>query len=298
LLLGYALKKTNFLSDGFVASGNKLVFYVALPATLFFSIYNQGLGEVIDWSFAVFAVVVSIVGFIGIWFVSAIFIKDKPVLGAFAQGAFRGNFMFLGLPLLINLVGDAGMARAAIIMVFVLPIFNICTVLLLAACLDSGKKVGFKTIMFTIVKNPFIIAIGLAFGMQTLGVRLPFVVDEAIRYTANIATPLALVCLGAGMEFQGFDARLKNAFIASIVKLIVLPIFFVGAGLLLGFGGYDIAAILILGGIPSAIAGYTMVSQMGGDTYIAGTIVVLSTLFSAFTLTIFIYILRTFNVIG
>jgi len=298
LLLGYVLKKKNFLSDGFVTTGNKVVFYIALPASIFLNVYSAELGDLLDWGFVAFAVGASLIAFFAIWLISALFIKDKPILGAFAQGAFRGNFAFLGMPLLINLAGEAGEARAALIMAFVLPVYNICTVLILAACSDSGKKVGFKTIILTIVKNPFIIAIVLAFGLQLLNIRLPFAINHTVRYGANMATALALICLGAGMTFQGFDAKFKYALVSSLIKVLVLPILFVVAGYMMGFRGYDIAAFLILGGIPSAIAGYAMVVQMGGDGYIAGTIVVISTLFSAFTLTIFIYILRTLGMLG
>jgi len=297
LFLGYTFKKLDFISGGFVTSGNKIVFYVALPATLFRSVYTAQLGELLDMRFAAFAVGASLVGFILIWLVAALFIKDKPILGTFAQGAFRGNFAFLGMPLLISLTGDAGAARAALIMVFVLPVYNICSILVLAACSDSGNKVGFKTIAFIIVKNPFIIAIFLAFGVQLAGISLPVMVNQTIGYAANMATPLALICLGAGMYFQGFDAKFKYALIASLVKVIVLPVLFVVAGYMMGFRGYDIAALLVLGGVPSAIAGYTMVVQMGGDSYIAATIVVISTFISAFTLTLFIYILRVIGML-
>jgi len=298
LFLGYILKRKEFLSEGFVATGNKVVFYIALPANIFLSVYTAELGELLDWGFVAFSVIASLIGFFGIWLISALFIKNKSILGAFAQGAFRGNFAFLGMPLLINIAGDAGRARAALIMAFVLPVYNICTVLLLAACSDNGKKVGFKTVMLTIVKNPFIIAIAIAFALQLLNIRLPFILSRTIGYGANMATALALLCLGAGMTFQGFDAKFKYALVSSLIKVLVLPILFVIAGYMMGFRGYDIAAFLILGGIPSAIAGYAMVVQMGGDGYIAGTIVVISTLFSAFTLTIFIYILRTLGMLG
>jgi len=298
LFLGYALKKIGFLNDNFVAIGNKVVFFVALPASVFMSVYTADVGDLLDWNFAAFSVGASLVGFLGIWGISALFIKDKSILGAFAQGAFRGNYAFLGMPLLINLAGEAGEARAALTMAFVLPVYNICTVLLLAVCSDNGKKVGFKTILFTIIKNPFIIAITIAFGLQLLNISLPFVLNQTTRYSANMATGLALICLGASMSFQGFDSKFKYAVVASLIKVVVLPIIFVIAGHLLGFTGYDLAAFLILGGIPSAIAGYAMVVQMGGDTYIAGTIVVLSTLFSAFTLTVFIYVMRAVGMLG
>jgi len=174
----------------------------------------------------------------------------------------------------------------------------LAAVLLLAACSDSGKKVSFKSVGLSIVKNPFIIAIVLAVGLQLFGVYLPFAISETVRHSANMATALALICLGAAMKYHGFDARFKYAFVASLIKVIVLPILFGLVGFFMGFDDYDIVAFVILGGIPSAIAGYAMVVQMGGDVYIAGTIVVISTLLSAFTLTVFVYVMRVLGLVG
>ena len=298
LFLGYTLKRFEFLSNGFVTGGNKVVFYLALPATLFRSVYMAEIGELLDLRFAAFAVGASMLAFFGIWLISALFIKEKPIRGAFVQGAFRGNFAFLGMPLLINLAGDAGAARAALIMAFVLPLYNICSVLVLSVCSDSDTKMGFKATVLTIAKNPFIIAIVLALALQLVNFRMPYVLAQGLGHIANMATPLALICLGAGMRFLGFDAKFKYALVASLVKVVIIPIIFVTLAYWFGFRGYDMAAFVILGGIPSAIIGYAMAVQMGSDGYIASTIVVMSTFFSAFTLTIFIYVLRALGVIG
>ena len=298
LFLGYTLRRWEFISAEFVTGGNKLVFYIALPALLFRNVYTAELGDVLDWGFAAFAVAATLGTYAVIWLVSALVIKEKPIRGSFVQGAYRGNFAFLGMPLLINLAGDFGAARAALIMAFVLPLYNISAVVLLSACSGGDSKVGFKTMAMTIVKNPFIIAIVLALVVQLIGIRLPVLVDQGLNQFALMASPLALFCLGAGMRFLGFDARFKYALIASLVKVLAVPLVFVVAAYMVGFRGYDIAAFAILGGIPSAIIGYAMAVQMGSDGYVASTIVVMSTLFSAFTLTVFIYVLRALGVIG
>jgi len=298
LLAGYILKKTGFLGDGFVPTGNKLVFYVALPCSIFLSMYSTDIGQLPDWGFALYATGISLLSFIGIWLIASFFIKDKPVLGSFTQGAFRGNFAFLGMPLLISLAGEAGQVRAALIMAFVVPVYNICSVVLLTACANTGKKITLGTILLPIAKNPIIIAVFLAVGFRMLGLTLPLSFQRTVGYGGNMATGLALICLGAGMRYDGFDAKFKYAFIASLIKVIVLPVVFGLGGYMFGFRGYDIAAFVILGGIPSAIAGYAMAVQIGANEYVAGTIIALSTLFSAFTLTVFVYLLRVFQVMG
>ncbi|MCL2839261.1 MAG: AEC family transporter [Defluviitaleaceae bacterium] len=298
IILGYGLKRFAFFNDGFLRGGNKFVFYIALPVTLFRNLYMSDIGELLDLMFIAFLIGMTLIVFLVIWGLSVIFIKDKKILGAFVQGAFRSNFALLGIPLLFNMAGEAGLARAALIVTFVLPLFNIFSILVLAGCSDSGKKVGPLTIAYTVIKNPLIIGIALGMLASVSGMTLPNIIDHSTSYLANMATPLAVICLGAGIVFKGFDKKFKYAVVASILKVIILPIIFIGAGYAFGFRGYDLAALLVLAGTPSAIVGYAMVVQMGGDEYIAGTVIVISTLASAVTLTLFIYTMRILGLLG
>jgi predicted permease len=290
MLLGYVMKKTGWVNAAFFSGATWLVFYIALPAALFRSVYTTDIAQLLDARLAAFAVISSLVSFCVIWAVCAVFVKEKSYIGALVQGSFRGNFAFLGLPLLTNLAGDYGMARAAVILAFALPIWNICSILVLSVY--GGGKVGVKTVVFTIAKNPFIIAIALGFVVVLAGITLPQAVARTVGYGAAAATPLALITLGGGLMFVGFDAKFKYALAGSVIKVIVLPAAFITAAYFLGFRGADMAAIMVMGGVPSAVVGYAMVVQMGGDGYIAGMIVAISTLASAATLTIFIYITR------
>ena len=296
MFLGYALKKWDLISGGFAASGNKLVFYLFLPVTFMRSVARTEVSDLLDGAFIAYTVSITVITFFIIWAIAAVFIKDRPVLGAFAQGAFRGNMAFVGMPLLIALMGDAGAVRAALIVAFVLPVANVLSILVLAATGDSGNKVSVGSVALSVAKNPLVIGIMIGLVLAVVPWQLPAVPNRTLNYIADMATPLALLCLGAGIRYEGWDARFKYALVASLLKVAVLPVVFVGLGFLLGFGGYDLVAFMVMGGVPGAIAGYAMVVQMGGDSYVGATIVVLSTLFSAVTLTIGIYILRIMGV--
>ena len=296
MLLGYILKKREVITPGFLASGNKIVYYIGLPALLFRGVYNTNIGEFIDARFITFTVITSVAAFFIIWGVSAIFLKEKTVLASFAQGAYRGSFALLGTPLIINLAGDAGMARAALVMVFVVPFFNVFSILALAPC--TGEKLGAFKIIWTVIKNPSNIMIAIGIVLAVFDIPLPVMVNGAINTTANLATPLALLCLGGGMTFHGFDAKFKYAMIGSGIKVAVMPLIFIVLAVVFGFRDYDLAVIVMLFGVPSAVVGYAMAAQMGGDTYIAGTIVVFSTIMSAVTLTAFIYVLRVMEMLA
>ncbi|MCL1787752.1 MAG: AEC family transporter, partial [Defluviitaleaceae bacterium] len=265
MLLGYVLKKRDIISPGFLASGNKIVYVVGLPALLFRGVYTTDIGEFMDPGFIAFALISTVAAFFIIWGVSAIFLKEKAVLASFAQGAYRGSFALLGIPLILNIAGAAGMARAAIIVVFVVPLFNVFSILALAPC--TGEKLKITAIVWTVLKNPSNIMIAFGILLAVFNLSLPVMISGAINTTANLATPLALLCLGGGMVFHGFDKKFKYAVVGSIIKVAVMPLIFAVVAVALGFRDYELAVIVIKAGIPSAVVGYAMAAQMGGDTY-------------------------------
>ncbi|MCL2364873.1 MAG: AEC family transporter [Defluviitaleaceae bacterium] len=292
MVLGFGLRRGGMISEAFAANGNRLMFYIGLPTIVFRSIVHADVGEIFDVRFVLVLLGLVIGGAAVICLVSVPFIKDKRVRGAFASGAFRGNWAFLGIPLMTLLAGDAGLLRATMMVTFVLPVANVFSVLVMVFNGDGSKKVTAGSVGLAILKNPVILVTGLGLLVLLPGWTLPAVADGILEYIAQMATPLALLCIGASMRFEGFGGKFTVAAVSAAIKLLALPVLFAGVGYLLGFTGYDLAALAIMGGVPSAIAGYAMVVEMGGDGYVAGTIVVLSTLFSAFTLTAIIYIIR------
>lgn len=291
IALGFALKRTGFLSEKFIATGNKLVFYILLPAAVFTSVSTTNLGELVSVGFAAFTVGSSVLSWAIIWAISAIFIKDKSILGAFVQGAFRSNMVFVGIPLMRNLAGEYGVARFALIIALNMPIYNICSILVLSACADTGEKLKLKTIAIAIAKNPLIIAITIGVAFALMGVRLPQPLTHTLGDLSGMATTLALICIGGGITFLGFDVKFKYALIAAVVKVVVLPLAFTAAAFALGFRNVELAAFMVVGGLPTALAAYVMAVQIGCDAHISANIILLSTLLSAITLTLFVYVM-------
>jgi predicted permease len=297
IALGFVLKRAEFLPEKFIAAGNKMVFYILLPVTLFNSVSSSDLGEMTNFGIAAFAVGATAVSFVLIWAVAAFFIKDKAVLGSFVQGAFRSNGVFIGIPLMRNLAGEAGVAYFALILVFVMPIYNIFSIIVFSVCAESGEKLKLKTIVLTILKNPLIIAIFIGIAFSLLNLRLPHIATRTLSDLSNMATPMALICLGGGITFLGIDKKFKYAVVASVLKVVIIPLAFTVAAYALGFRDIHLAALMVLGGTSSAVAGYTMAIQLGGDGYTASNIILFSTLFSAVTLTLFIYVMVVMGLI-
>ncbi|MCL2197341.1 MAG: AEC family transporter [Defluviitaleaceae bacterium] len=287
--LGFFLRRTEFLPKQFFAAGNRMVFYILLPISLFDSIFNADLSQLASFGFAAFSVGATFISFLAAWAISLFIVKEKDVRGAFTQGAFRSNAVFVGLPLMRNLAGDEGIAVFALVVALSVPVVNICSIFVLSVYAD--KKVKLLQVLISIVKNPLMIGMFFGFVFSLFNINLPYVFGRTLSDLSRMSTPMALLCLGGGITILGFDKKIKYAVVATIIKIIVLPIVFTTVAYLLGFRGIELAAFMVLGGLPSAISGYSTVVEMGGDSYTASNIVLISTLFSSVTLTLFIYVM-------
>ena len=217
VLLGYSLKKINFIDDGFIKILNKFVFRIALPILLFYNVYSINSLKDIDWSIILFSVVAVLVIYsIGLLFVM-LTIKDPRQKGVILQGIFRSNFALIGIPLAQALGGLPALAIVSIISAFVIPLFNILSVISLTIFQknETGERISLTKLLKTIVTNPLII--GVFVGLVALVIRMavPRVNGElvfslkddvAFLYTfiksvSLTASPMALIALGGQFEF-------------------------------------------------------------------------------------------------
>ena len=118
-----------------------------------------------------------------------------------------------------------------------------------------------------------------------------------MSYLANHSTPLEILALGA--SFQGKEAitKIKPTIIASAIKLFILPGIFMPMAIYLGFRKEMLVAILIMLGAPSTVSCYIMAKNMGGDSILTSSIVATTTVISSVSLTLWIYILRSMQLI-
>jgi len=298
--LGYIAKRMGLLTDTFLAGGNKVIFHMAIPATLFNSLYSADLSEVFDLGFIAFIAIWTIASFTIIWILTHLALRKRHpgVTSAYVNGAHRGNLAMLGLPLLFTILGDGSEgAKVALAAAIIIPLYNIQTIVMLTLHSSIQKKVSIKGLLLSIIKNPPII--GIAFGLAAAfaGITLPVIAGHTISSLASLTVPLALICLGGAMTFKGFDAKFSLAISASLVKVVILPIITIALAWLLGFRGNDLTILMILHGVPTAVGSYVMIVEFGGDAYVAGTNVMMTTILSAFTLSILIFAFRTAGII-
>jgi len=297
ILFGAFLKHKGLVDTPFLNTGNKLVFLFGIPASIFISLYQADITEVFNPTFITYAVVFTLFSFFAVWLFAHIFIRDKSIISAFVQGSFRGNYAILGVPLLVNILGPERAALGALVLAFVVPIYNIFSTIILAIYSPTIDKISARALLMAVAKNPIIIGVVLGVVTSLSGIRLPAIANSSVSSIAVLSGPLALICLGGNIGFKGFEIRFKFSVIATVIKLVILPVICTAAGYALGFRGDELTVLMVMSGVPTALAGYAMAVQFGGDGYTSSTIILLTTLLSAFTLTVFIYVFRTVGVI-
>lgn len=297
IVIGYVLKQIGMLNEEFVSVANKFNFKVTLPFLVFRDISNANIKEDFDAVFVVFCALVTSVCFFTIWGAAKCFIKDKTIVGAFVQASFRSSAAVMGIAFIQNIYGTSGMAPLMII--GSVPLYNIYSVIVLTLeAENSGQgKEKLKKAFIGIITNPIILGILFGLIVSLLGITFPTVANKTVQNMASMASPLALITIGAGFEGRKALAKIKPTIAVALIKLIVQATIFLPIAIQMGFRDEKMIAILVMLAAPTTPSCYIMAKNMNNDGVLTASAVVVTTLFSAFTLTLWIYLLKTFGII-
>ncbi len=330
MVLGGLIKKIGIIDEHFANIANRYVFKVALPVLLFRDLSKSDFKSQFEPKFVLYCSIVTILMFSLVWIFTEILMKDDTQKGAFIQGSCRSSAAILGMAFVQNMYSDTGMAPLMI--VAAVPLFNIFAVVVLTfkahpkevvvneidtyetvqnindneeVVTDnitikktvSHKTDNIKKASINIVKNPIIIGIVLGFISSMLNMKYPVIINKTIESIAQTATPIALICIGAGFEGRKAIKKIKPTLVATFIKLIGLAAVFIPIGVALGFRNQELVAALIMLASPTTVTSYVMAKSMDNDEVLSSSIIVLTTVLSSITLTGWIFILRTFGLI-
>jgi hypothetical protein len=298
-LLGLFLKRRGIINDAFVTYGNKVIFYFGIPATIFNHIHVADLNTVFDMWFLVWNSLFLIVFFAVTWILAVVLMKDRKSVPPYVNSAYRSSLSVVAPPLFVLMFTDAldpNILPKGILTVSVLLILSYATASVMFAVHDpQARKKGVLGVLLAIAKNPIVIGVAIGLGFNVLGWTLPTFAGNTVNSLAGIVKPLAMICVGGNLAFHGFDKKFKYVVSAVTVKLFVMPIIAVIAAYLFGFRDSDLTIIMIVNALPMAVGAYVMQAELGGDTYIGASTLMITMTLSAFTLTLFIFLFRVFG---
>lgn len=293
MVLGYLFKQCRMIDEPFVKVLNKFNFQVTLPVMLFEDLAGADFASVWDGKYVLFCFGVTFVSIFAIWGISSLLLKEKDVVGEFTQGCYRSSAAVLGLAFIQNIYGTSLMAPLMII--GTVPLYNVMAVVILSFTGPGEHKLnkeGLKKSIMGIARNPIIISIVLGIAVSLMHVEFPYIVDKTIHNFSVMASPLALIGLGAGFEGRKAVKKLRLTAVCTAVKLLLLPALFLPVALWMGFTGEKLVAILVMLGSATTPSCYIMAKNMGHEGVLTSGTVVATTFFSSVSLTFWIFVLK------
>ena len=319
MLLGCWLKAKHFFDDALLKKMNSFTFRFCISAMMFRNIYSLSSLEDIHLNIMGYVIVSSLVLTGMGWVESRLFTARWERRGIMIQNAFRSNFAIIGTTLAFSLGGAEGGAISASMQAPAIIYYNVVAVLCLTIYSDRpDRAVDVRGILKEIVTNPMIL--GQVAGLICLAIRmfiprdaqgelvfslagdLPFLYS-AIDSLASVASPMILILLGAQVNFSAVGDMKKELAVGVVQRLVLAPAAGFGMAFLaqrLGVFAVTpavISALVGLYGSPVAAASAVMAEEMGGDAELARQYVVWTSALSMGTLFLWIFLLRTLQLI-
>ena len=297
MALGFLFRKLGWLDEVFASKMNQFVFLVPLPLLVFEDLASVDFQKVWNLKFVLFCFFVTLAS-IALAGILSLLWKDRGIRGEFIQASYRSSAALLGIAFIQNIYGNAGMAPVMII--GSVPLYNIMAVVVLSFFKPGQSKIDkavLKKTLKGIITNPIII--GIVVGLLWSACRLPFsgIPAKTVTSIGNMATPMGLMAMGATFDIHKASAKAKPSIVAAVMKLVGFAAVFLPIAVGLGFKNEEIVAILVMLGSATTVSSYVMAKNMGHEGVLTASTVMLTTMFSAFTLTGWLYILKTLGIV-
>lgn len=295
MVLGYGLQKKNFFSQSTTKEMNNLVFKVLLPLNVIKSIYGSNLRSGIDWSTIVFCFVSILIIFILCWITMPFFSKDKKVISVMIQGIFKSNYILLATSMAAMLYGEQ-IGMAGVLVAVVAPLTNILSAITFE--LYRGEKIEFIKLLKKIILNPLVCSAIIGIVLSLSEIKIPdYFMNQIIGKLSGLATPIALIMMGATFDFSYINKYQKELTIVTLGRLLVVPLLELPFLLFFKFRGVNLMALLLCASTPTAVNSYSTALSMGGDGDLAGAIVAITSILSIITMFIWLFVVSSLGLL-
>lgn len=295
IAIGRLLAAKGDLKDEFFAKLNRLVYLFLIPAVLFEGVYEADLYSCFDGKLILFLCVGAAVLFLICSVLAARLYPDKRIAGSFLQGCCKSNYNLLAIPILGNLLGEAGMGSIMMAAPFLAFLYNLLGVLAFYRFgYGENGKTGLRRagqILWGVVKNPAILGVLLALPFPLLRIRLPLLLERSIGYIADMGTPVALVCIGAVLNLEKLRRCWRPALLSAVIKVVISTLLAEILAVAMGFRGHALAIITVAFAAPTAANSHATAQELGGDGDTAASNVLLTTVLSLLTIVVLMTVL-------
>ncbi|OZA13599.1 MAG: malate transporter [Rhodobacterales bacterium 17-64-5] len=290
--LGFLSGRAGFFTAEATAYLTRFVFYFALSAMLFGFAANLDVAAIFSWGF-VFAY---LLGTSVLWLVVALAAHLRGASGEEsvfeAHTGVIGNVGFLGIPMLVLLLGPEAVGPVLLVLAVDLIVFSSLLTMLITG-LRAGRVslATFGILGLGLAKNPMIVSVGLGILWGATGLSLPVPVNEFLTLLGAAATPCALFAIGASLAGKSAE-RLGVAGWLTVSKLVLHPAAVAASCWLFGVTGFAAGVMIAAAALPVAGNVFILAQHYGVAPQRVSTAILLSTAASIVTVTLVIALIN------
>lgn len=285
IFLGVALRRLQWVEDAGWAGIDQLSYWVFYPTLLLVTVLNADFsGLTLD------TMMVALLASLGLMIALSVAmwvpvrnfgLAERREFSSMFQSSIRWNG-FMALAIAQSLFGTVGAAVVALVMAVIIVPINVASVSVISYF--AGRDMALGTVMRQVVTNPFIIAILAAIALRLTFGTLYAPLNQTLVLIGNAALGLGLVAIGAGLRPGDLLSTRASLWIPVAVKLIVFPVVLVAIAMALGLSGDQLLYLTLCAAVPTAMNGYLLAKQLGGDAELYAAITTLQTALSFFTI--------------
>ncbi|WP_020179500.1 AEC family transporter [Methylopila sp. M107] len=201
------------------------VFLLAVPSLIFRTLSEGGTPTENPWGYWIaYFGGVAVVWTVAMLLATKLFGRDRREAAIHGFSAGQSNTVLVGVPLILNVYGDAGAIPLFLLLAIHLPIMMSAAAILIETASEGGKGFAIaKKLALTIVTHPIILALVAGLIAQRYGFRPSGALKSFVDQLAATASPCALVAMGLALKRFGFVSDLKAVATISTLKLVVHP---------------------------------------------------------------------------
>lgn len=286
IALGVALKRFGVVPAEMWTGFERVAYWVLFPALLIETLVNADLTSVPVTGVAV-TLFLSVATLCLLTRLAMPLFRGRlglsgPSYTSVFQASTRWNG-FIALAVVARLFGEEGLTLVAVAMAAMVPLINIVNVLVVAVY-AAAEPPPPLTLVKTVAKNPFIwsCVVGLAVNLSGVPVYGPILTAADLLGRAALGGGLLIV--GGGLILRDAVRPSPAVLASAALKLLAMPLIVAFYALAFGLSGAALATALVCAAVPTAMNGYVLARQMGGDAPLLAAIATVQTAASALTM--------------
>ena len=250
--LGYFAGRTRFFTAEATAWLTKFVFYFALSAMLFRFSATLDLAALFDANF----IAVYLTGSLALWIISFSIAKfrGEPVVNATmeAHTSMTGNTGFLGVPMLVVILGERAVGPILMVLALDLIVFSSLFTLLVTGARHGRISLSMMSALaLGLVKNPMIVSMVVGLAWAGFHIPTPAPLMEFVTLLGAAATPGALFAIGASLADKSAE-RVAPAAWLSFAKLVLHPALILVALMIFPVDAFAAGVMIVTASLPVA----------------------------------------------